>query len=802
MNDNVRENDLILKPNEYSYILDKTKGNIQVGCGPAKLSMSSSDEIVSFNEDTKRFVTATSDNAVKSFVNVPEGWYVQLKNPARNNEHPRIGTFNSAPELEIGKKLNICGACSFALYPGQMAKVIRGHALHLNEYLLVRAYDDVKIGDEEYITGQQIIIKGTEVSFYIPPTGLEVVPLNDGSYIRKAATLERIEYCILKNEQGEKKYIHGPAVVFPEPDEVFVFNKETNSAVFRAIELSEISGIYVKVVAEYADDNETVHHTGEELFITGNDQKIYYPRPEHAIIDYEGKILHHAIAIPSGEGRYVLNRKTGDVKMIKGPSMYLPDPREEVIVRRMLTEKQCKLWYPNNREVLEYNVPTKIEFNKATTDSLYNTINNALNTYSTATSFTTSSCTSSVDDLGNGFLGNGNVQVEKKAGFNRGNTYSKPRTITINNKFDGVVSIDVWTGYAINVVSKNGKRKVIVGPQTYLLGYDETIEDITVTDDSGNNKIRSVFLKIDNNKIRDRIAAQTKDFVDIGIQISYCVEFDAELESKWFNIEDYAGYLSDYESSIIKREIKKYTLEEFYNNAATIIRDCVLTSETAKVIFDNGMCLTDVEVGNVSIINASVNEMINKAQINIVGKSLELSNAQKELVVSQEIARINKIKAELTAESNIASIEANERIEKAEMDRKENLARLKESAEKAAAEAKKDIQSLLDAVSKAELAREKERQNQKISFEKERDKLAAERQKAYTDAVKKVVDSISPDLVAAITTSSQAEMLMSVAESLSPYALAGADESVSDVVNKLLRGTSLEGIIDKVVKSE
>ena len=45
-------------------------------------------------------------------------------------------------------------------------------------------------------------------------------------------------------------------------------------------------------------------------------------------------------------------------------------------------------------------------------------------------------------------------------------------------------------------------------------------------------------------------------------------------------------------------------------------------------------------------------------------------------------------------------------------------------------------------------------------------------------------------------------MLKGVAESLSPYALAGADESVSDVVNKLLRGTSLEGIIDKVVKSE
>ena len=797
MNENVRENDLILKPNEYSYILDKTKGNIQVGCGPAKLSMSSSDEIVSFNEKTKRFVTATSEDAVKSFVNVPEGWYVQLKNPAKNNEHPRIGTFNSAPELEIGKKLNVFGPVSFALFPGQMAKVIKGHTLHLNEYLLVRAYDDVKLEDESYTTGQLIIVKGTKVSFYIPPTGMEVVPLKDGTYIRKAATLERIEYCILKNEHGEKKYIHGPQVVFPEPDEVFIVNKETNTPVFRAIELSEISGIYVKVVADYTDGEET-HHTGEELFITGKDQKIYYPRPEHAIIDYEGKILHHAIAIPSGEGRYVLNRKTGDVKMVKGPAMYLPDPRDEVIVRRVLTEKQCKLWYPGNKEVLEYNVPSSVDINKAVIDSLNNYTDYNYSNLTTATSsISPRACYVSVDSLDNGFLGNGNVQVEKKSGFNRGNTYSKPRTITINNKFDGVVSIDVWTGYAINVVSKKGKRKVIVGPQTYLLEYDETVEDIMVVDDSGNNRVRSVFLKIDNNKIRDGITAQTKDFVDVGIQIAYCVNFDPELEDNWFNIEDYAEYLMDYESSVIKREIKKYTLEEFYNNAANIIRSRIIESEEAKIVFDNGMCIDDVE-----IMNQAVDKMINEHQLDIVAKSLRLSNAEKELSVTQEIAKIDKAKTNLEVDVNIAKIEANNAIEKAELEKKENIERLKENAELEAIEAKKNMQTLLDAIAKAELAREKERENQKIAFDKERDKLAADRQKSYTDSIKKVIDSISPDLVAAINTSAHADMLKDVAKSLSPYALAGEDESVADVVNKLLRGTSLEGIIDKALKDE
>jgi hypothetical protein len=45
---------------------------------------------------------------------------------------------------------------------------------------------------------------------------------------------------------------------------------------------------------------------------------------------------------------------------------------------------------------------------------------------------------------------------------------------------------------------------------------------------------------------------------------------------------------------------------------------------------------------------------------------------------------------------------------------------------------------------------------------------------------------------------SNAAMTETIASSLSPYALAGKDESVADVVNKLLRGTSLEGVIDGV----
>ena len=67
-----------------------------------------------------------------------------------------------------------------------MAKVIQGHRLHSNQYLLARVYDadvlgQIEILDEngkptgekknQYTIGQLLVIKGTEVQFYIPPTG-------------------------------------------------------------------------------------------------------------------------------------------------------------------------------------------------------------------------------------------------------------------------------------------------------------------------------------------------------------------------------------------------------------------------------------------------------------------------------------------------------------------------------------------------------------------------------------------------------------------------------------------------------
>lgn len=695
-----------------------------------------------------------------------------------------------------------------------MAKVVRGHALRSNQYLLARVYEADSANNSQgemldsegnkvqtttnYVNGQILVIKGTEVSFYIPPTGIEVIAVDNkdkNGYIRDAVTLERLEYCILKDEDGNKRYVHGPEVVFPEPTETFVTSPK-GGFIFKAIELSKISGIYVKVIAEYKDEDGTEHPIGEELFITGDQQMIYYPRPEHAIINYDNKILHHAIAIPEGEGRYVMNRLTGEIKTVHGPAMYLPDPRTEVVVKRKLTKRQCEYWYPGNIAALEYNLGLS---EKSVEKSLKNSDSNICASLDSLTAYCTSYSTAST-------LAN----LEAKANISRGTSYTKPRTITLDNKFEGVVSIDVWTGYAVNVVSKNGTRRVVCGPQTILLDYDQTLEELQMSTGkpkTTDNVISTVYLRHENNKISDVINIETKDFVKASIKVSYCVDFDPDYQDRWFNVENYVKYLCDRERSLMKREAKNYTIEEFYQNYVTIIRDIAIdncssedTDENAHIgrfFPENGMYVHDVEVLSIDI-EAEIEEMLTRHQMEMVEQSLRLADAEKRVDVAEKLALAEQAEQELrsTQLRNKLSLQREEALHK--MNIQSELNRKDEAEKMTAKVAEQDMQVILDAINNAKLERERVTNEARLNNMRAEAEIEKARQDAYAETVAKIMASIGPDLVAAMNAKTNAEMTKAIATSISPYALAGDNESVSDVVNKLLRGTSLEDIVKDV----
>ena len=805
----MRQKDLVLAPNEFCLLQSKTNGVIKTCTGPIMMTISQQEALVVFDSKTKKFKELSNfDHAKQLFVNAPENWYVILKNPTANGSYPEMGKSMIAPELNIGQKVNIRGPVSFSLFPGQMAKVIRGHALRTNQYLLARVYEAnaasqnqgemldtegkvIEKKNETYVNGQILVIKGTEVSFYIPPTGIEVIAVDNDpnkGYVREAVTLERLEYCILKDEDGNKRYCHGPEVVFPKPTESFVTSPK-GGYVFRAIELSPISGIYVKVIAEYKDDNGTVHPIGEELFITGNDQMIYYPRPEHAVINYDNKMMHHAIAIPEGEGRYIMDRLTGVIKTVKGPAMYLPDPRTEVVVKRKLSAKQCELWYPGNADALAYNINlSEKAVEKATKKNV------------DLDMFAFSALTSMDSTLAN---------LEAKANISRGTSYTKPRTITLDNKFEGVVSIDVWTGYAVNVISKDGTRKIVRGPQTILLDYDQTLEVLELSTGrpkTTDNLIKTVFLRHENNKVSDIINIETKDFVKAAVKVSYCVDFDPKYMDKWFSVENYIKFMCDRERALIKRAAKNYTIEEFWANYGDIVRNIAINapapgdeSDGRNGLFfhENGMCVTDCEVLSISV-DPSIEKLLIQHQHDAVRKNLELASANKQAEVAEAMSVAEKAMMALESEKlrNKMALQEAEATQKQAIQSKIN--RQNEAEKLAAKQAEKDMQVVIDAIAEAgrvrkeadfkqALAQDAERNALEIQHEKEMADIEKAKQEAYAATIATIMNSITPQLVEAITIGGKAELTETLAKHMSPYAMAKG-ESVVETTQKLLNG--------------
>lgn len=817
---NNRERDLVLAPNEYAFISDQTKGNIIAYVGPYKTSMANTDQPVFFNNKTKTFEACPLEQAIQRFATAPEGWYIVLKNPSENGKQPQVGTSNSISELQIGRKVNLPGPCFFALWPGQMAQITEGHHLRSNEYLIVRVYEetqarknwdnavmtpqnsnpentntdgDGEINAEKLSMGQLLIIRGTNVSFYIPPTGVEVVKDKNDTYVRKAVTLERLEYCILLDEDGNKRYVKGPAVVFPMPTEKFV--EQQGSRKFKAIELNENSGIYVKVIAPYSENGKD-HKVGDELFITGKDQMIYYPCPEHALVKYGNQEIYHAVAIPHGEGRYFLNRNTGKIGLQKGPCMFLPDPREAVIVRRILTGKQVALWFPGNEEALVYNNRLQ-EISERQQEKMMKEVQSKKSSnmpnIQQKQVFMEMNLSDDEETAIEGIVSNT---------FNRKEDTTGPRTLTLNNKYEGAVTIDLWTGYAVLVTSKTGARKVIAGPETYLLEYDEALQGIelsTGTPKSDERTLRTVYLRVLNNKVSDIVKVETKDFCDVDIALSYRVNFTGDQE-KWFNVENYVKFLTDHLRSVMRNSLKQYTVSDFYADGITIVRDLILgvRDEAGKrkgwEFEENGMHIYEVEVLDIKILDKEIESLLFKTKHNEIRKNIELDNRQKELIFTKEVESINQEMAATKSETHQITLE----LEKVEVTKEleVELTRINSSFQSKKEQLQsqlKEQQQLLE-INRLKLAEQKENQDLEVEMSQKLLEQQLQEIQAEVDAVVKKAAAISPDLIAALQAFGDKALAEKMAETMAPLSIIGG-KSVVDVFANLVKGTKLEKVL-------
>lgn len=851
--------DLVLNPGEFAFVQDRSKGNISVNVGPLKTSMSDTESTVSWDDERRRFRSVEQGAAVQSFVTATEGSYVVLRNPAKTRGRPEQGKATNVIELEQGRRIHMNGPVHFPLWPGEVANVIEGHQLRSNEYLIARVYnedealahwDDAVMkpqvsangkphGDKPQVsadgnepaesgppggidparlrTGQLLVIRGNEISFFVPPTGIEVLPdsvevLPDsvapgGDYVRRAVTLERLEYCILLDEDGNKRYVRGPNVVFPEPTETFM--EKGGQHKFKATELSKISGIFVKVIEGYQEEDGQSYKVGDELFITGKDSPIYFPRQEHAIIKYgppkgDGgqDAVYYAVAVPAGEGRYVLDRDRGEVKLVRGPTMLLPDPRREVIVQRVVDPSTIDLWYPGNKAAREHNealqkiqqehVAAGISYlaaNAVGSAGSVRSLRSASPDYSEALVGANLATQDSYEVLG------GKKQLVQDS-LKRGTSFTPPRTVVLDTKYDGAVAVSPWTGFAVQVVGKTGKRKVVAGPATQLLDYDETLsvmELSTGTPKSDQNPIRTVYLRVQNNRVSDIVTVETRDLCKVNITVSYRVNFEAGQEERWFAVENYVRFLTEHCGSRIRNTVKRLGIEEFYANPIDVVRTAILgpSAEGKRpglAFAENGMRVYDVEVLQVAITNQDIAKLLVDSQHTTVKETLAVAQSEQKLARTLRLEEVSRQEAEAKA----ATQEVLGRIRGTTTARE--LALDLADADAAAAvgarekELEEELQAVLDSI--AEHERNRAEATERREFALRKDQLDAE-----AAALKARMEAFGGNLADAMTRFADQSLMERLAESLAPLALL-ENQSVTNLFGRYIEGTPMAAVLD------
>lgn len=823
-----RTKDLVLAPGQYAYIQDLTKGGIRTLVGPANFAPTAQDLPVVFSaEGLTPFVQASLADCVQKNAYAPEGSYLQLLNPAHagNNEFPQEGVSASPPQLQVGRKVNIPGPATFPLWPGQTVQSIEGHHLRSNQYLLVSIYNEDEArknwskavvksvnkesGETENVVtsaapdnltvGKEYIIKGTEVSFYIPPTGVSVLlDAETQEFVRDALTLERLEYSILVNEGGDKRYERGPAVVFPEPNEAFIVGPK-NDKKFRAIELNEIQGIYVKVIADY-EGKTGKHIAGEELFITGKDTPIYFPREEHSLIRYDGKTKHFATAIPKGEGRYVMNRVKGNISVVTGPTMLLLDPRTEVFIHRVLTDKESSLWYPGNSESLEYN--RSIRALAAATPTTRGAISEGDLQRSAQQRRNTKGGPVDRMDVGMEVSKHGSAAQSFVADeFSRGSTYTQPRSIMLNTKYQGCPLVIPHTGFAVLRVTADGDREVITGPARVLLDYDETLEVLTLSrgkPKTMDNALSTVYLRTKNNKVSDIVNVETQDHVKVSLKLSFRCDFEGETpeeKAKWFEVENYVKFFTDHVRSVLAASVRKQRIADFYVNAPELVRDTVLgknvEGDRVGLFFsENNLRINDVEILQVQILDTQIAQLMEQEQHTVVTENIQLERENRKLAFTQQhqdIQRKISIENFQTAQHN-----NNLQVEQTAGQLQVVLAKIAAEIEEYENRAKSfEAEAAADSVkANAKLDRDRKHSEQTHEFRVKDSELNINKLMAEAKAIAQKAEVFGPQFTEALVMLSNNETASKVAQATSAQMLLGG-ENVADLFTKVFAGTSI-----------
>ena len=379
--------------------------------------------------------------------------------------------------------------------------------------------------------------------------------------------------------------------------------------------------------------------------------------------------------------------------------------------------------------------------------------------------------------------------------ISRKNTYTPPRTVSLDTKYEGAVQVSPWTGYAVMIVCKDGKRRVVQGPQTVLLEYDEGLEvmELSTGTPKGDDTVRTVYLRVSNNKVSDVVQAVTKDMVKVSVRVSYRVNFEGD-PNRWFNVENYVKFLTDHLRSVIRNTIKQYGIETFNNDSVKIVRDTVLgvakegEQRPGKAFKENGMRVYDVEILDVTIGDSTIGQMLTQSQHKAVQQALTIAQRESELETtrrSEEIQqRIDTIRTAtaIGAKHLQLQVEAKDlELRQAQLNKEVQLDQQRQ--EHALESEKQNVLVTAEVVGRQKLVKDQE-----LAARNEEVKITRQMLEAEAKALAEKATAITPQLIAALQAFGDKAFVEQLMSALGPHALLQGT-SVSDVFAQLVAGS-------------
>ena len=256
--------------------------------------------------------------------------------------------------------------------------------------------------------------------------------------------------------------------------------------------------------------------------------------------------------------------------------------------------------------------------------------------------------------------------------------------------------------------------------------------------------------------------------------------------------------------SVLKGQLRRHAIEEFYVSSTDRIRDIVLGAPDAggkrpgMAFAANGMRIVDVDVLEVALADGKIRALLEEAQHDVVRSNIDLSNLARELAVTKQREAISRETAEVKMATRVRQDELARELAASEL--VTALARiasaLRESDErKKLVEAEQAIDGFKLSARLERVARERD---QELAFSAREQAQHIELLRARAEAAVQRFTAAQGSFSEALLALGRNETLVKVAEAWSVQRLVEG-ESLGDTLSRLFHNTPLKPLVDKLV---